>query len=84
MARAVEEGRGVIASVYIQKLGYYGPLDRGAHAITVTSVTRNALGDAVGFHVCDSNGRPSQFIWVHEMERALTGRPMNVTANIIR
>ena len=84
IARYVEEGRGVIISVHAEQL-YYGSTDGGdLHAICVTSVKRDPAGHLVGFYVCDSNGYPSEFYYAAEIDRALSGRDMNVTSSIIR
>ena len=84
IAVAVREGRGVIASVYAGQL-YNGSSNmRDFHAVTITSVTTDGNGEIIGFHICDSNERPSNFYTTAEVEEALTGRQLNVTTTIIR
>ena len=84
IAKNVEEGRGVIISVHAHQL-YYGYSDGGDnHAVCVTSVKRDANGQLLGFYLCDSNDRPAEFYYSSELEKALTGRDMNVTTSILR
>ena len=84
IAKYVEEGRGVIISVHCNQL-YYGYSDGGdLHAVCVTSVKKDMTGRIIGFYVCDSNGDPAQFYYTVEIERALSGRKMNVTTTILR
>ena len=87
IAKYVSEGRGVILSVHA------GILDPAAynvngfgddyHAVTVTSVKRNAYGDPVGFYICDSN-QGTKYYSADTVRRSLTGNDMNVTDQIIR
>ena len=53
LADVVESGRGVIAAVDAGMLWEGFPYDSD-HAITVTSVERNADGKPVAFYICDS------------------------------
>lgn len=82
LANYVEEGRGVIISV--TTWGLYGIPVGGCHAVTVISTRRGADGGLLGFYICDSNGSPAQYYERARLEDALSGRNMNVTANIIR
>ncbi|MBP5418073.1 MAG: C39 family peptidase [Clostridiales bacterium] len=55
IASSIEQGKGVIVAVDPHELNpnVYSP--GGYHAITVTSVVRDADGRIKGFYVCDSN-----------------------------
>ena len=84
IAKYVEEGRGVIISVHCDQL-YHGYTDGGdLHAVCVTSVKRDKIGQLLGMYICDSNGDPSQYYYVDEIEKALSGRKMNVTTAVLR
>ena len=86
IAQRIAEGRGVIISVRTDRLWRNG--QRGLHAITVTSVIKDARGNVNGFFVCDSGTHGidgARYYTASELESALTPkRPMNVTQNIIR
>lgn len=82
LANFVEEGRGVIISV--TTWGLYGIPLGGCHAVTVISTRRGPDDELLGFYICDSNGSPAQYYDRFRLEDALSGRKMNVTANIIR
>ena len=85
IAQAVSEGRGVIISVYPEIL-YYGKLKHHyLHAITVTSVKKDLSGNILGFYVCDSGTGGvdnSRYYTASQIEKALSGRKMNVTSII--
>ena len=86
ISKAVSEGRGVIISVYAGMLYNGWTNHRDLHAITVTSVKLDNLGNVCGFYVCDSGtGGPdnAKYYTAQEISNALSGRPMNVT-QIIR
>lgn len=76
-------GHGVIASVHADML-YDGIVaNNDYHAVTITSVkTKN--GKPYSVTICDSNNMPSKEYTVDEFKRALTGKPLNVTSQIIR
>lgn len=82
IATAVSEGKGVIISVFARML-YFGETDKkDSHAITVTSVKKDVNGNICGFYVCDSGTGGvdnSKYYTKSQIERALTGRPSNVT-----
>ena len=64
LAKAVEEGRGVIIGVSAYSLpwngGHYSPFDQDGHAIVIDSVIRDANTDKIlEFVVTDSNGDTS-------------------------
>ena len=85
MAEYVSQGKGVIISVNAFELWGYGV--GGLHAITVTSVVKNRKGGIVGFFVADSgqHGKDGNGYYDKDLlEQCLSGRPMNVTRNIIR
>lgn len=85
IARYVEEGRGVIISVYANIL--WRRCCSGFHAVTVTSVQRDQNGQIEGFYICDSgSGRDdrARFYRADHLEQALALRKMNVTTAIIR
>ena len=84
IARCVEEGRGVIISVFAGKLYRGYSVVKDAHAVTVTATRRAPDGSLEGFYLCDSNDRPSEFYHTAVVERALTGHKMNVTESVIR
>lgn len=79
----VSAGKGVIVSVYAERL--YGKVvkDDNLHAITITSV-KYKNGVPYSVIVCDSNGYPSKEYSVEHFQRALTGRALNVTDKVIR
>lgn len=87
IAHNIEEGRGVIISVYAGKLWQDFRYLNMAHAVIVTSVKKDRLGNVIGFYVCDSGRRGKHFAQYYtagEIKSALTGKPMNVTKSIIR
>lgn len=79
----VSEGRGVIISV--DAGDFYGnPKYNGqGHAVTVTSITLNNLGEVSGFYIADSNGGTKLYpAWI--IQDALRANSINVTNQIIR
>ncbi len=84
MARCVEEGRGVIISVFAGELYYGQSIVHDSHAVTVTATKRSPDGKLEGFYLCDSNDRPATFYHTAVIEKALTGHDMNVTESVIR
>lgn len=80
---SVSAGKGVIASVHSDLLYYGRVTDSDYHAVTVTSVKTKA-GVPYSVIVCDSNGMPAKEYSVSLFEKALTGKPLNVTDKIIR
>ena len=86
IADAVINGKGVILSVDAGELYGEKRLKGCLHAIAVTSVQmRNGLVE--GFFICDSGtgGRDgAKYYTVEEVKRAVKGRKINVTSNIIR
>lgn len=84
IARCVEEGRGVIISVFAGILYYGYSVIHDAHAVTVTATKRSMDGKLEGFYICDSNDKPSTFYHTAVIEKALTGQNMNVTESVIR
>lgn len=87
IAQAVSEGRGVIVSVRAGRLWYGFSFLPDFHAVTVTSVKKDAQGNILGFYIADSGihgkDRDGYYTW-KQFKRALTGRPLNVTSQIIR
>jgi hypothetical protein len=84
IARAVESGKGVIISVDVAQF-WYDKTERGSHAVTVTSVTRDKNGAVAGFWVTDSGRRrPYEYYPKKIIGDSLIDIPMNVTTNIIR
>ena len=82
----ISDGRGVILSVHASVLNpemYLNDLDSDFHAVTVTSVSKNNLGEVVGFYICDSNSGTSYYD-VNTVRKALTGNDMNYTHQRIR
>ena len=87
IAQYVEDGRGVIISVYAGKLWNRPCFYTSLHAVIVTSVQRSPSGDLEGFFLCDSGtlGKDNaRFYSAVHLEQALSGRDMNVTTSIIR
>lgn len=87
IALAVSEGRGVIVSVHASRLWYSVPFVGDFHAVTVTSVKKDAVGNILGFYIADSgiHGKDGDGYYSREkFEKALTKRPLNVTSQIIR
>lgn len=85
IADHVSAGRGVILSVHADVLwndAAFGVDDY--HAVTVTSVKKNSVGDVLGFYICDSANDGTTYYSADKVKRALTGSPMNVTYPIIR
>lgn len=85
IAKYVSDGRGVIISVHAYAL-WHGMKNskRDFHAITVTSVKKDAAGNVVGFYVCDTGIGGTQYYPADVLLGSLTGLPMNVTSQIIR
>ena len=87
IAYHVESGHGVIISVYASALWFGSRRLKNPHAITVTSVKKNLIGDIVGFYVADSGIHEKDgngYYTVDEIKRALTGAKMNFTKWAIR
>lgn len=87
IAQAVSEGRGVIVSVRAGRLWYGFSFMPDFHAVTVTSVKKDAQGNILGFYIADSgiHGKDGEgYYTLKKFKRALTGRPLNVTSQIIR
>lgn len=87
IAKHVEEGRGVIISVYAGRL--WGDFSKCnlSHAVAVTSVKRSMTGDLIGFYICDSGtfGKDNaRFYKAEAIQKALSPKFMNVTTSIIR
>ena len=84
LAGYVEQGKGVIISVYAYSLwpGYSGARE-GLHAITVTSVKRDASGNVLGFYVCDSNSGLPSYYSADKIQNSLSGRDTVVTKSAI-
>jgi len=81
IAKAVSEGRGVIASVHADKL-WQDPDAKGGHAITITSLKKDNSGNVLGFFVCDSGtggDDSSKFYSTDQIKNSLTDRQLNVT-----
>lgn len=85
IADYVSAGRGVIISVHAYAL-WDGIADsiNDAHAITVTSVKKDADGRVLGFYVNDTGKGGTYYYSSEQIRNALTGAPMNVTYQIIR
>ncbi|MCM1541016.1 MAG: hypothetical protein NC121_07125 [Blautia sp.] len=85
IAQYVSEGRGVIISVHAYAL-WHGKKNskNDFHAITVTSVEKDAQGNIAGFYVCDTGIGGTQYYPSDVLIGSLTGAPMNVTYQIIR
>ena len=84
--RYVAAGRGVIVSVDAGALWYDKPSNE-MHAVVVTSVRKDYLGNVKGFYICDSGtlGPDSaRFIPVQKMAGCLSENQMNVTSYAIR
>lgn len=85
IADNVASGRGTILSVHADILW-----DNAAvgiddyHAVTVTSVKKDATGNVLGFYICDSAMGGTTYYPAEKIRRSLTGAPMNVTYQIIR
>lgn len=83
IADYVSRGRGVILSVHAGMLYNKEKRDDDFHAITVTSVKKDKLGNVLGFYICDSN-YGTTFYKAEDIREALTGVDMNVTYFPIR
>lgn len=83
IAGYIESGKGVIASVHAEYFYYGIESSSDYHAVTVTSFTKNELGEITGFFVADSNFGTS-FYQAEVFQKALTGNDLNVTDVIIR
>ena len=78
-------GRGVILSVHAKVLWHNVAVgDNDFHAVTVTSVKKDASGNILGFYICDSANNGTTYYQSSHLLRALTGSPMNVTQCVIR
>lgn len=87
IAEYVSAGKGVIISVFADRLWKDPRYHNAYHAVVVTSVVKNASGNVTGFYICDSGRRTNDcahFYTVEELKYALTPRKMNVTTSIIR
>ena len=83
----VSEGRGVIISVHADTLWYNDNPDPGngdLHAVTVTSVKMDRLGNILGLYICDSAQGGTTYYSSEKIKRALSSAPMNVTYQVIR
>lgn len=81
----VSAGRGVVLSVHADILWHDAPFGvDDYHAVTVTSVKKDANGNILGFYICDSANSGTSYYTADKVKRALTGSPMNVTYSIIR
>ena len=78
LASAVASGHGVILSVDVERLWRNG--QSGGHAISLLSVSR----DGSTFIYSDTGAGEINTISAVDLAAALTGRPANVTTNIIR
>lgn len=78
LAGAVASGRGVILSVDVERLWRNG--QSGGHAISLLSVT----SDGSTFIYSDTGYGRIDTISADDLAIALTGRPANITTNIIR
>lgn len=86
IAEAVSAGKGVILSVYAAMFWKDARYGNMLHAVTVTSVVKDAAGSVTGFYLCDS-GRENcraYYCTAQELAQSLSGKPMNVTTTIIR
>ena len=71
-------GRGVILSVDVARFLRNG--QRGGHAITVLSATKDG-----SFFLCSDTGAGTlRLISARDLADSLTGRPANITTDIIR
>ena len=78
LAESVRTGHGVAVSVDVEQLWQNG--QQGGHAITLLSVSE----DGNTFIYNDTGAGVLGTISSHDLGEALTGRPANVTVNIIR
>ena len=78
LASAVASGHGVILSVDVERLWRNG--QSGGHAISLLSVSR----DGSTFIYSDTGAGEINTISAADLAAALTGRPANITTNIIR
>lgn len=83
IADYVSDGRGVIISVHANTLYASGPAEDDYHAVTVTSVRKDGLGNITGFYIADSNIGTTYYP-ASLLQKALTGNPMNVTTGSVR
>lgn len=89
IADLVESGRGVIVPVEVRSFwhGSNIPFDQaGGHAVVITSVARDALGNPTWFHLCDSGLHDANYtVDADQFRESLRlGRQLNVTDRIIR
>lgn len=75
---AVIEGRGVIVSVDVER--FWQGTEKGGHAVTLLSVSE----DGQTFYVMDTGIGGMHEVSREQLSRSLSGRPANVTLNIIR
>lgn len=80
LSQAVSSGRGVIVSVDAGRLWNDSRYSGGGHAISLLSVSEN--GDR--FIYSDTGAGTVGVISASDLGSALTGRPANITSNIIR
>ena len=80
LSQAIRTGHGVIVSVDAGRLWNDSRYDGGGHAISLISVSEN--GDR--FIYSDTGVGCVGTISAQELGAVLTGRPANITTNIIR
>ena len=83
IATYVADGRGVILSVHADYLYFGRSMGDDFHAVTVSSVVKNANGGVTGFYIADSN-IGTKYYTAQQIQNALTGNAMNVTYSHIR
>lgn len=87
IADAVENGKGVIISVYASQLWNVRKSSEDLHAVAVTSVKKDCEGNILGFYIADSgiHGMDGDGYYSKDkLQSALTKRFMNVTTQVIR
>ena len=87
IAECVSAGKGVIISVYANRLWKLSCSSNLPHAVVVTSVIKDTSGKVKGFYICDSGHMTNDYAHrytAEEIAQSLTGRDMNVTKSIIR
>jgi len=84
IAKAIENGKGVIISVKAEEFYPNINID-GFHAVTVTSLTKDKNGNVTGFWITDSGkGDSAKFFSKDHISKSLSDSEMNVTTNKIR
>lgn len=82
---AVASGKGVILSVHADMLWHDAPYGiNDYHAVTVTSVKKDNLGNVLGYYICDSARGGTTYYEAEKVRRCLTGARMNITHQIVR